>query len=228
MNASGAEWQVLDSAEQVAREASQRIARLARQAINEHGQFHFVLAGGKTPARVYDLLAEGDCDWHQWQLWFGDERCLPLDDPARNSRMVAEHLTERVPIPSSQVHVIPAERGARAAASAYSEDLPGDLCFDLVLLGMGEDGHTASLFPGFDARQEADVLAVFDAPKPPPERVSLSLPRLVHSRYVMLLVTGAAKADAVARWQRGEVLPVSQLAARCKLQVLADKAACRR
>lgn len=227
MNPDVAEWQVLDSAEDVAREACQRIRLVAGQAIRDHGQFHFVLAGGTTPARVYDRLAASDCDWPQWQLWFGDERCLPLDDPARNSRMVAEHLSDRVPIPRQQIHVIPAQEGPRAAATAYAGTLPGSLCFDLVLLGMGEDGHTASLFPGFDPGQVNDVLPVYDAPKPPPQRVTLSLSRLVRSRHVMLLVTGAAKADAVARWQRGEALPVSRLAARCQLQVLADRAACR-
>lgn len=196
------------------------------EALAARGMFHIVLAGGSTPRRLYQALAGEQHDWTRWQVWFGDERCLPPDDPKRNSRMAEEAWLKRVGL--CAVHPIPAELGADAAAAAYARELAGVGEFDLVLLGLGEDGHTASLFPGHDwgeGEGAPDVLAVYDAPKPPPERVSLSARRLSRARRVLFLVTGAGKRDALAAWRRGETIPAVAIRLAGGVDVLLDAAA---
>jgi 6-phosphogluconolactonase len=174
---------------------------------------------------VYDLLRAASTDWSRWHVYFGDERCLPPDHAERNSRMAKDVWLERVPIAPDQLHVIPAELGAAAAAQRYADTLRGVGDFDLVLLGLGEDGHTASLFPGHDwgdAPDAPDVLAVFDAPKPPPQRVSLSAARLSRAREVLFLVEGETKRDAVGRWRAGEQLPAAAIRPAVGIDVLAE------
>ncbi len=191
--------------------------------------FSVVLAGGQTPLDLYRMLAGEAMQWDKWRVYFGDERCLPPDHADRNSLQAALAFLDCVPIPPGQIFVPPAELGPAEAASCYGEQLKNAGKFDLVLLGLGEDGHTASLFPGHDlgAGQGAmDVLPVFDAPKPPPERISLSAQRLSRARTVLFLVTGEAKREAVMRWQQGRPIPASRIGAGESLVVLADQAAC--
>jgi 6-phosphogluconolactonase len=131
-------------------------------------------------------------------------------------------------VPAHNIHPIPAESGARTAATLYARALRGIDAFDLVLLGLGEDGHTASLFPGHDWGIHADspdVLAVTDAPKPPPERVSLSAHRLSNAQQVLFLVEGAGKRDAVAAWRRGADIPATSITPAGGVDVLLDAAA---
>ncbi len=185
-----------------------RIARAEEQALAARGTFHLVLAGGNTPRSVYQALAREAHEWDRWQVWFGDERCLPGDHADRNSVMARAALPQQC----THFHPIPAELGARAAAQAYADELAGLGDFDLVLLGLGEDGHTASLFPAAPAAPAGDTVAVFGAPKPPPERVSLSAARLSRARQVLFLVTGAGKREAVERWRSGiSALPAAQI-----------------
>ena len=203
--------------------ASQRIVDAAGRAIGQRGRFLIVLAGGNTPRGVYDLLRAASTDWSRWHVYFGDERCLPPAHAERNSRMAADVWLERVPIARDHLHVIPAELGAAAAAQRYAETLCGVGDFDLVLLGLGEDGHTASLFPGHDwgdTPDAPDVLAIIDAPKPPLERVSLSAARLSRAREVLFLVEGESKRDAVARWKMGERIPARAIHAHAGVDVL--------
>lgn len=207
--------------------AYRRILDAAAHAIERRGRFLIVLAGGNTPRGIYRMLRVADADWSRWQVYFGDERCLRADDAERNSRMAADAWLNRVPIPQDLVHAIPAELGAAAAALAYAETLRGVGDFDLVLLGLGEDGHTASLFPGRDwgvNADAADALAVFDAPKPPPQRVSLSATRLSRARAVLFLVEGESKRDAVARWRAGEQLPAGAIQLAGGVDVLVESA----
>lgn len=207
--------------------AYRRILDAAARAIERRGRFLIVLAGGNAPRGIYRMLRTADTDWWRWQVYFGDERCLPADDAERNSRMAADAWLNHVPIPQDQVHAIPAELGARAAALAYAETLRGVGDFDLVLLGLGEDGHTASLFPGRDwgvAASAPDALAVFDAPKPPPQRVSLSAARLSRTREVLFMVEGEAKRSAVARWRAGERLPAAAIQPAGGVDVLVESA----
>lgn len=137
--------------------AHQRILASAGRAIERHGKFMIVLAGGSTPRDVYRSLRGANADWLHWQVYFGDERCLPVDDPERNSAMAADAWLDHVPIPREQVHAIPAELGPNAGALEYAATLRDVGTFDLVLLGLGEDGHTASLFPGHDWGVAADA-----------------------------------------------------------------------
>jgi 6-phosphogluconolactonase len=215
-------WKTFDSDAELAQLATARILSAAREAIAARGVFHLVLAGGSTPRRVYQALRHAGADWAHWCIWFGDERCLPPDHPERNSRMAGEVWLDHVAIPAAQVHVMPAELGSFAAAQAYAGALSETGDFDLVLLGLGEDGHTASLFPGHDlgeAVDAPDALAVSDAPKPPPERVSLSARRLSRSQRTLFLITGAGKRDAVIAWQNGQAIPASRISALHSLEV---------
>ncbi|MBI1173693.1 MAG: 6-phosphogluconolactonase [Sideroxydans sp.] len=182
----------------------------AAQAIHERGQFHLVLAGGNTPRGIYRGLCAARTDWSAWHIYFSDERCLSPLDAGRNSRMAADAWFDYVPVPPLQLHAIPGELGATVAARMYAETLRTVGDFDLVLLGLGEDGHTASLFPGHEwgaAPGSPDTLAVFDAPKPPLQRVSLSAARLSRARQVIFLVSGEPKHRAVAAWRAGKNIP---------------------
>lgn len=195
-------WHFSDSPQDWLAQALAFVARAEREALAARGVFHIVLAGGGTPRAVYAALAREDHDWPCWRVWFGDERCLPADHAERNSVMARAALLDQVAV--TAVHPIPAELGPDKAAAAYATELADIGDFDLVILGLGEDGHTASLFPGHRLASQADTVAVFDAPKPPPERVSLSAPRLSRARLVLFLVSGVGKRDALARWQQGD------------------------
>ncbi len=201
------------SLDELSAETALRIAGLAARAIAGHGVFRIALAGGETPRRCYERLRHLAVDWAHVQVYFGDERCLPRGDAGRNDSMAHDALLDHVPIPPGNVHAVPAELGARGAAAAYAAVL-GDEPLDLVLLGMGEDGHTASLFPGNPALESAaSVVPVFDAPKPPPDRVSLGVNALNAARERIFLVAGAGKRDALERLAHGAPLPVSRIAA---------------
>ena len=205
------QWLRYESAAEVAAATVACILDCAQRAIAERGVFRFVLAGGTTPRHAYEQLRDADTDWSRWEVFFGDERCLPADDPERNSVMASKALTDHVPIPPENIYIIPAEQGAEAAAESYRACIDSHRPFDLVLLGMGEDGHTASLFPGHVHNVNETVHAVHDAPKPPPDRVSLSAMALGNTRELLILVTGTGKQDAVRQWQAGESLPVAQV-----------------
>lgn len=190
--------------------ASDWILKSANAAIAARGRFLVVLAGGQTPQATHRLLRLAAADWRDWHIYFGDERCLPANDEARNSRMARDAWLDHVPIPENQVHSIAGELGPDEGARTYCEMLAAIDEFDLVVLGLGDDGHTASLFPGHDWGVGADsplALAVFDSPKPPLERVSLSAWRLSHTRELLFLVAGQSKHEAVMAWRSGEPIP---------------------
>jgi len=220
-----ADWRTLADADAVATCATELILQAAANAIRERGVFHLVLAGGRTPGKVYQQLAHAQADWNHWHLYFGDERCLPADHAERNSRMAADSWLARGQVPADQIHPIAAELGATSAAQHYADLINQVRPFDMVILGMGEDGHTASLFPGHAFPPGELVHAVHYAPKPPPERVSLSADSLSDSRDVLVLVTGSGKRDAVRQWQQGTDLPIARISARQRMTVLLDAAA---
>lgn len=218
----------MPSADDLRAQAVQCIVQAAAQAIAARGAFHLVLAGGTTPRAIYEALRTLPEQWNAWHLYLGDERCLPPDHPERNSFMARQAWLAHVAIPAAQIHPIPAEQGADSAAAAYADTLHGVGDFDLVLLGLGEDGHTASLFPDHAWGTEADApttLAVHDAPKPPPARVSMSTRRLSQARQVLFVVSGASKREAVARWRAGESIPARSIAPASGVDVLVETAA---
>lgn len=220
-------WQVFSDAAELEQAVADRVLDAAQEAISARGIFHLVLAGGSTPRHVHELLRGASADWGRWQIWFGDERCLPPDDIERNSRMACTAWLDHVAIPSGNIHCIPAELGPDEGAAAYVHKLAGVPEFDLVLLGLGEDGHTASLFPGRDwsVAGLASALAVTDAPKPPPQRVSLSPARLAATRQLVFLVSGAGKRTAVRDWRAGIAIPASLIAPRGGVDIYLDAAA---
>jgi 6-phosphogluconolactonase len=162
------------------------------------------LAGSNTPRRSYELLAaEPGIDWSQVHIWFGDERCVPPDDRESNYRMAHETLFSRIDIPEANVHRIRGEDDPAAAAEAYSREIDG-LSLDLALLGLGPDGHTASLFPKSAALDVRDRLAVaVVASKPPPHRITLTFPVFERASAVLVLAPGESKAEAIAAVLRG-------------------------
>lgn len=193
------EFTVLESAEDVAAAAASEIASTIAD-----GARTLVLAGGTTPRRCYELLTGFEVEWGRVTILFGDERCVRPDHPDSNYRMAREAMLDRVA--PATVHRIPAELGPDEAAGLYSHVVSAVAPLDIVLLGVGEDGHTASLFPGHPAvSAKGWVVGIRDAPKPPPQRVTLTLSTLRAARRVIILATGAGKADAVAKAKRGEV-----------------------
>jgi 6-phosphogluconolactonase len=199
----------------------------AAMAIQERGRFNLVLAGGETPRGVYSRLRSVPTDWSAWHIYFGDERCMPPTESEWNFRMAGEAWLDHVAISPNQIHAIPGGIRADKAADAYAQTLRGIGMFDLTLLGLGEDGHTASLFPGNDwgtTPDSPDTLAVFNSPKRPPQRVSLSAARLSRSRQIIFLVAGASKHKAVARWRAGGNIPARAIMCETGVDVLVESA----
>jgi len=197
-------------------------ARRAAALMADPGIAHLALAGGSSPQRAYELLGGLRSDWSGVHLWYGDERCVPEGDEEANHTMASRALDA----PGAVWHRIRGELGPDAAAAAYAEELTG-VTLDLALLGMGEDGHTASLFPGNPALDlDGIAVGVCGAPKPPSERVSLSLDCLNASGRIVLLVTGEGKRNALARVLAGPDPDVpASLLERARLTVVADVAA---
>jgi 6-phosphogluconolactonase len=204
-------WNCLENADAVAEATCKDILAAAQSAIAERGKFKLVLAGGTTPEKVYRLLAQSAADWANWWIYHGDERCLPVDHKDRNCVMANQALLAHVAIPKQQIFDIPAELGPEQGAKIYQPIVADALPFDLVLLGMGEDGHTASLFPGHIHNPNNLTHAVFNSPKPPPERVSISAKALSNTQQVIFLITGTNKQEAIKRWQQNDDLPVTQI-----------------
>ena len=162
------------------------------------------LAGGTTPRATYEALAKAEgIDWPRVSIYFGDERAVPPDHADSNYRLARAALLDHVAIAQASVHRLHAEEPDReAAADAYARQLPD--AFDVLILGIGEDGHTASLFPGSPAIHETARLVVpVTGPKPPFERMTLTPPALERSRTTLVLAAGASKADAVFRALEG-------------------------
>ena len=211
MNSKKLIWTRCEDAAAVAVAARYRILATAQESIAARGRFSIVLAGGNTPEKSYALLASNENQWSAWHVYFGDERCLPTTHPHRNSQMAHRTLTGQIPIPVAQIYPIPAEQGAEIGAQRYAELLADVLPFDLVLLGMGEDGHIASLFPGHIHPDQLAVVPVHNAPKPPADRVSLNITTLNSCRLLLFLITGSGKREAVVHWRSGANLPVSAI-----------------
>jgi len=221
-------WHVYPEPALLQQHVAQGIERLAAEAISARGAFSIVLAGGNTPRAVYEYLRGIKTAWQAWHIYFGDERCLPSGHAERNSTMASQAWLEHVDIPAAQIHVIPAELGAEEAARQYAASIESLEMFDLVLLGLGQDGHTASLFPGQNYGSEHHqpaALAVHKAPKPPADRVSLSAWRLGSAIRVWFLVTGADKALAVRKWRDGGGIPAAAISAPDGVDVWVDVAA---
>lgn len=204
----------------LARNGAERFLLIARRAIADHGVFQVALSGGNTPRDLYALLASPEfaslVDWSAVHFFWGDERAVPPDDPASNYRMAFEALLSHVPVPPENVHRIPAEQGAKQAAADYEEILrawfrpPPDTPppFDLILLGLGENGHTASLFPHTPVLHETQSwVAASYVNELGTDRITLTVPVVNAAENIVFLVAGAEKATAVRAVLRGEYRP---------------------
>lgn len=223
---------VAPTADEAAQAASERLRTAIADAGEARGAAHIAIAGGTTPRRTYELLAAQMDDWNGVEIWFGDERAVGPDDPESNYRMAQETLLSGKAGP--EVHRIEGERGPEEAAAAYASllegRLPGDRgvpVLDLALQGLGPDGHTASLFPGNPAVEAEGVcVAVHDAPKPPPDRITLTVPVLQAARSIVFLATGAEKAEAVQKLLAGPDPAVpSSLLGGDRTEVIVDREA---
>ncbi|QEC47655.1 6-phosphogluconolactonase [Baekduia soli] len=182
-------------AESLARHAARDLATAIAHARAERGVAHVGLAGGSTPMRCYELMDGQLSDWTEVHLWYGDERCVPFDDPESNHGQVKDRLRAR----GATWHPMPATLGPAEGAIEYSREL-GDTVLDIIQLGMGPDGHTASLFPDHPVLDAHGVAAgVTDSPKPPPQRITLTLPKINSSRRIVLLAAGEGKSEALTR-----------------------------
>ncbi|MDQ7004022.1 MAG: 6-phosphogluconolactonase [Ghiorsea sp.] len=197
-----------------AKEAAQFVAgeviQACTKAIATDGVFHWVLAGGSTPELCYRLLRDADMDWAKVHVWFGDERALESGHPDRNETMARHALLDHVAIPQENIHSVDFTNGTQAAAESYAKEIATIKTFDLVMLGMGEDGHTASLFPNHDTLNSNSLaVAEFDSPKPPSERVSLSFKALNNHKQCFILATGASKKGVLQDISKGADLPIT-------------------
>jgi len=224
--------------ETVAERAAAHVARELARARGQRGVAHLALSGGGTPARTYELLASMPDAVRDSEIWFADERCVAPDDELSNYRLARETLLEPARIPAARIHRMYGECGPDEGASRYAQELaarldgsPGgaEATLDLVILGIGPDGHVASLFPGAETLRAGEhelCLAVHESPKPPPQRITLSLEVLRAARECVLLATGASKADAISAMlgEPSRHVPASLLR-RERLTVMLDDAA---
>lgn len=227
-------------AEATARAAAEHLIEMVATAPGERAAV--CLSGGSTPKRLYALLTSPGfaerVPWARVHWFFGDDRVVPWDDPLSNVRMVREAFGHATPVPPTRLHFIPSDEGAEAGARAYDATLkacygadrldPERPLFDLVLLGLGSDGHTASLFPGKPALAEREAWAA-----PVPEagmepfvpRITLTFPALASARSVLFLVNGAGKRDPLRRLAEGEDLPARHVTSAGRLTWLIDREA---
>ncbi|MBJ7471452.1 MAG: 6-phosphogluconolactonase [Solirubrobacteraceae bacterium] len=222
MNGGQPEVIVLADAAAVAEHAAGVVDAAIEAALAATGRADIALAGGTTPGLLYDELTKTRATWSGVHLWIGDERCVPYDHPDSNVRMARE----RLPAPGAVLHMPPPDGDAAKRALAYSFQLK-TRALDLVILGLGEDAHTASLFPDDPALQDdARIVSTTTAPKPPPERVSLGLTAIAEAAARLMLVTGAGKREPLG-WALGEPDPhyPSSLLPADGTTVLADQAA---
>lgn len=226
---------VVDDSEGVAAHSAEVVAHLINEG-NPAAAFHLALAGGTSPERCHELLAAMVRDWSRVHIWLSDERAVPPDDDEANFEMIRRSLLDRIEIPEANVHRVLGELGADAAADAYEHELrqhvvggsDGVPQLDVVMCGMGPDGHTCSLFPGHPELEIDDriVAPVHDSPKPPPDRVTFTLPLLHAATRLLLLVNGEGKREALDRVRAGAdpATPASMLRLGA-LEVVADRAA---
>jgi 6-phosphogluconolactonase len=211
-----------ETVEEVAERAADVLATAIDAARTVRGAAHVALSGGSTVGQVYRRLGPKLPEWRDVHLWYGDERVVALDDPESTHRLA----TSTLDAPDAVWHPLAVDLGPEGAAAAYAEELEGTV-IDVALNGMGPDGHTASLFPGHPMlHAEGIAVAVHDSPKPPPERVTLTLGKLNEARRIVLVVTGEDKAPMLARVLTGPDPDVpASLLARDRLEVIADAAA---
>jgi 6-phosphogluconolactonase len=201
-----ADLRVSADADDLAARAGAAVSQLLEAAVRQRGSASIALSGGRTPQGLYRHLASCHRDgvaWDRVEFFWGDERSVPFDDARSNFRMARESLIDPLSVPPEHVHPIPTDLAQEEAADAYERTLRSRFAtewprFDLVLLGVGDDGHTASLFPGSPALQMSDRwVAATTAPVAPHDRLTLTLPAITHAAAIYVLAAGRSKAEAI-------------------------------
>jgi 6-phosphogluconolactonase len=205
-------WHIHQDPAEAAAACAEHLARCITAVLETRALCHVALPGGGTPAACLSRLAEQPLPWARVHWYLGDERCLPPGDADRNDRMIEQQLWSAIAAAADTIHRIPAELGAEPAARHYAELIDALDRLDIVLLGLGEDGHTASLFPDNPALDDTrSVVPVHHAPKPPPERVSLGITTLGSAAERVVLATGPGKRDAINQVKAGAPLPINRI-----------------
>jgi len=203
-------WSVNKDLRHASKEAADFMAQMIRKCINERGVCHVVLPGGKSPALSLHFLSEMDLPWQSIHWYPGDERVLPENDSERNDVMLRKNLWSK--IPAGFFHTIPTEYGIEKSIDLFNNEIKDLDVIDIAFLGMGEDGHTASLFPDNKAlNDKRDIVPVYDSPKAPAERVTFSIKKLSEARVRMVLTAGKSKAEILSRIKQGEKLPINSI-----------------
>ena len=204
-------WHSYTTPELAAQAAANRIAEIIEQTLQNNALCHIALPGGNTPIKCFYYLSQKAIDWDKTHWYLGDERCLPVGHAERNDTMIQEYLWMPISAPKKTIHRLPAELGPESAAKIYAANM-NNTQLDIAFLGLGEDGHTASLFPNNAAlKNTASVVPVFDAPKAPAERVSLSVSTLQQAKHRIVLTAGAGKKLAIEQIKAGVKLPISRI-----------------
>ena len=200
---------VMRSHEEASQTTAQMVADLSVRCLTSRGRFNIALSGGATPRLLYEILASppylGVIGWDDWRVFWGDERCVPPEHEDSNYRMAKETLLDRVPIPAANVHRMHGENVPHVAAQDYEELLKGvfrtpEPVFDLILLGIGDDGHTASLFPGTLALAERSRLVLHNwVPEQQDHRITFTLPLINAARMIAFVCTDESKAEVLRR-----------------------------
>ncbi|BCL80413.1 6-phosphogluconolactonase [Ktedonobacteria bacterium brp13] len=206
---------IFSDIDKLSRSAADYIVRVAHESVADHGVFTIALSGGSTPKKLYGILANepyrSQLDWNKIEIFWCDERCVPPDDAESNYHLADEFLFSKLSIPASHIHRAPADAEDRDAASlAYTQEMrrvfhtDGIPRFDLIQLGMGPEAHTASLFPHQASLHERERLVMpVSVPKPPPARLTFTLPLLNAAQHILFLLTGSEKDAALAEVLEG-------------------------
>jgi len=204
-------WLIFKDNNGLSKELAREILDIAKNSIRLNGCFTIVLAGGRSVINLYKILRQSTSDWNKWYVYIGDERCLPLQDKERNDHIINSIWLNNSQIPENNINFIKAELGHDNGAYDYEEVLKNIVSFDVVLLSTGEDGHTASLFPGHYYDNNKSVVVERNSPKRPKDRISMSYSRLNRANNVFKVVSGVSKQNAVGLWLQGKILPISQI-----------------
>jgi len=203
-------WFVNKNFKDASKAAAEFLAEAIRKSVTERGVCHVILPGGKSPAQCLHYLSVMDLPWEKIHWYPGDERVLPEGDFERNDVMLRKNLWSK--IPAGVFHTIPTEQGTEKSVDLFKSEIKDLDVIDVAFLGMGEDGHTASLFPQNEAlNDERDIVPVYNSPKPPNERVSFGINKLVEARIRMVLTGGKSKADILSCIKQGENLPINSI-----------------
>jgi len=187
------------------------IVKLQKDSIDKKGRFTVAISGGSLPKQLKGLINNTSVKWDKWQVFYADERAVPLDHPDSNHKLCFDELFSKVPIPSTNIHTLDPSllEDMEELSDHYEKELIREFAqkdsarfpvFDLILLGIGPDGHTASLFPGHELLAEEDrwVAYIEDSPKPPPKRITLTYPVINHAAQVAFVATGEGKVDMLS------------------------------